>query len=189
MLKSLRYRSGATRFLCAIWLCVICAAQSSGVWLDVPFVRQEKNGCGAASIAMVMQYWQQQPGQRENAGSGMEAIQQAIYSSGAHGAYASDMERYFQGHGFRTFAFRGQWADLRQHLAKGRPLIVALKPLPTEDTLHYVVVAGIDLQQNVVLVNDAAQRKLLKEDCNSFEKKWSAAGNWTLLALPETAKP
>src|ERR1043165_5812507 len=30
---------------------------ASGVWLDVPFIKQEKDGCGAASIAMVMQYW------------------------------------------------------------------------------------------------------------------------------------
>jgi hypothetical protein len=33
------------------------AAEDSGVWLDVPFVRREKDGCGAASVAMVMQYW------------------------------------------------------------------------------------------------------------------------------------
>ena len=189
MSRIVRYRAGAARFICSIFFCVICAAQNSGVWLDVPFVRQEKNGCGAASIAMVMQYWQQQPGRAEIAGSGMGTIQQAIYSRGARGTYASDMERYFQGHGFRTFTFPGRWDDLKQHLEKGRPLIVALKSLPTEDTLHYVVVTGIDWQQNVVLVNDAAQRKLLKEDRNSFEKQWSAVGNWTLLALPETAKP
>ena len=26
-------------------------------WLDVPFVPQSRDGCGAAAIAMVMQYW------------------------------------------------------------------------------------------------------------------------------------
>jgi len=31
------------------------AADPSGIWLDVPFVKQEKDGCGAASIAMVIQ--------------------------------------------------------------------------------------------------------------------------------------
>ncbi len=36
----------------------LLAADLPGVWLDVPFVKQEKDGCGAASIAMVMQYWQ-----------------------------------------------------------------------------------------------------------------------------------
>jgi len=51
--------------------------------------------------------------------------------------------------------------------------------------LHYVVVVGVDPEQNVVLLNDAAQRKLLKQERGSFEKEWSAAGRWTLLALPK----
>ena len=38
------------------------AADLPGVWLDVPFVKQEKDGCGAASIAMVMQYWRRHAG-------------------------------------------------------------------------------------------------------------------------------
>ena len=41
---------------------VLAAATAPGIWLDVPFVKQEKEGCGAASIAMVMQFWQQQQG-------------------------------------------------------------------------------------------------------------------------------
>ncbi len=55
-------------------------------------------------------------------------IQRALYSPKAHGIYASDMERYFREKGFRTFTIRGEWEDLKQHLDKGRPLIVALKP-------------------------------------------------------------
>lgn len=164
------------------------AAQTSGEWLDVPFIKQEKNGCGVASIAMVMQYWQKQPGGGQQDGSDPADIQRALYSSQAHGVYASDMERYFQEHGFRTFSFRGAWDDLNQHLGKGRPLIVALKPLPAEKALHYVVVVGLDWQQNVVLVNDAAQRKLLKMDRAVFVKEWSAVNNWTLLVLPQPPK-
>jgi len=164
------------------------AAQGTGVWLDVPFIKQEKNGCGAASIAMVMQYWQKQAGGSQEDGSNPANIQRALDSSHAHGIFASDMERYFQEHGFRAYSFRGEWDDLRQHLAKGRPLIVALKPLPTETMLHYVVVAGLDGDPNVVLVNDPAQRKLLKVDRASFLKEWNAVGNWTLLALPQPPK-
>ena len=33
------------------------AAQASGLWLDVPFVKQVENGCGAAVLSMTMQYW------------------------------------------------------------------------------------------------------------------------------------
>lgn len=169
--------------LCGVVLC----AQNSGVWLDVPFIKQEKNGCGAASIAMVMQYWQRQQSQGPTPATeaDAEAIQRALYSEKDHGIRASDMERYLQQHGFRTFAFPGGWDDLRRHLEKGRPLIVALKPMPSDHVLHYVVVAGVDTSQSVVLVNDAAQRKLLKEDRHSFEREWKAVGNWTLLAVPQ----
>jgi uncharacterized protein YvpB len=166
----------------------LCAADSPGVWLDVPFVKQEKDGCGAASIAMVMQYWQAQQGQTANDSSDASQIQRTLYSPRAHGIYASNMERYLQDKGFRTFTIRGEWEDLKQHLDKGRPLIVALKPVGLRSAsggaLHYVVITG--LGPEVVMVNDPAQRKLLQEDRSSFEREWSAAGRWTLLALPQS---
>ncbi len=170
----------------AILLLGVCglllAADLPGVWLDVPFVKQEKDGCGAASIAMVMQYWRAQQGQPANDTSDASQIQRTLYSVKAHGIYASDMERYFQEKGFRTFTIRGEWEDLKQHLGKGRPLIVALKP-SSGGALHYVVVTG--LGPEMVIVNDPAQRKLLQQDWPSFEREWSAAGKWTLLALPQ----
>lgn len=164
----------------------LLAAGFPGIWLDIPFVKQESDGCGAASIAMVMRYWQQQDGQPGDAEDEYALIQRALLSRKAHGIYASDMERYFQENGFSAFAFSGTWDDLTHHLQKGRPLIVALRPgshLP----LHYVVVAGFDREQHVVLLNDPARRKLLKEDDRGFRREWKAAGNWTLLALPKTA--
>lgn len=184
------------RLFLALSLCgALYAAQNPGLWLDVPFVKQEKNGCGAASIAMVMQYWQKTgtasgalPELASNSSTDPEIIQRALYSPKDRGIRASDMQRYFEDHGFRTFVFRGGWDDLKAHLEKGRPLIVALKPLPSETALHYVVVVGLDWQENVVLVNDAAQRKLLKQDRAAFEKEWSAVDRWTLLAVPRPAE-
>jgi len=167
---------------------VLLAEQRPGVWLDVPFVKQEKDACGAASIAMVMQYWQHQPGQPPAAaGSSDERrIQLSLYSAQAHGIYASDLEHYLQGHGFQTFAFHGDWELLREHLQKGRPLIVALK---AGRDLHYVVVVGVDWQKGVILKNDPAQRKLLQQDRSEFEREWNATGAWTLLALPQGDDP
>lgn len=167
----------------------VLSARTPGVWLDVPFVRQEKNGCGAASIAMIMQYWQSQlrrqgePGRA--GGDDAREIQRALYSRPAHGIYASDLEHYLQQHGFRTFAFAGTWGDLEQQLEKGRPLIVAVAP--AHSARHYLVVAGLDWQQNMVLANDPAQRKLLKQTRSNFEREWKAAANWTLLAVPDLA--
>jgi ABC-type bacteriocin/lantibiotic exporter with double-glycine peptidase domain len=168
--------------LCASIL--VRAAGPSGVWLDVPFVKQEKNGCGAASVAMVMQFWQRQQGLPTNAESDAAQIQHSLYSAEAHGIYASALETYFHQHGYQTFAFEGREDDLAQHLGKGRPLIVALKPAQGAP-LHYVVVAGLDLNNHLVLLNDPAERKLLKQEFASFQKEWKGAGNWTLLAVPQ----
>jgi ABC-type bacteriocin/lantibiotic exporter with double-glycine peptidase domain len=170
--------------LCGISFAAV-VAETPAIWLDVPFIKQEKEGCGAASIAMVMQYWQQKRAEPGGSASDADIIQHALYSSKEHGIRASDMVRYFQQHGYRTFAFAGQWDDFQQHLAKGRPLIVALKPSGLDPSLHYVVVVGIDPGQNLVFLNDAAQRKLLKQERREFEKQWSAVEHWTLLALPQ----
>ena len=156
-----------------------------GVWLDVPFVQQEKNGCGAASVSMVMRYWRQKQGRAPDGNADAGAIQRALYSQRAHGIFASELQRYLQQNGFRTFASRGELKDLRNHLQQGRPLIVALKPAGAAAPLHYVVIAGIDWEESVVIVNDPAQRKLLKREWPTFEQEWKAADNWTLLAVPQ----
>lgn len=176
-------RTGLAILACS---CQLLLASASGVWLDVPFVKQEKNGCGAASIAMVMQYWERQQGRPISEVSDAARIQQLLYSKKADGIYASDMDRYFEQHGFRAFVFQGSWDELQKHLEKGRPLIVALKIASERYPLHYVVVAGLG-DDATILVNDPAQRKLLKEDRSSFDHEWSAAGRWTLLAVPQPA--
>ncbi len=163
------------------------AASLAGIWLDVPFVEQQKNGCGAASIAMVMQYWDQHLHLPLRPDAEPAQILRAIYAPAADGIYASAMARYFQQNGYRTFAFSGEWADLARQLRNGRPLIVALKP-GSGPSLHYVVVVGVDMQQRRVLVNDPAQRKLLSEDQSQFDREWKATGYWTLLAVPETGR-
>jgi ABC-type bacteriocin/lantibiotic exporter with double-glycine peptidase domain len=127
---------------------------------------------------MVIQYWQRKQGRTATANA--DDILQALYSRRARGIYASDMEQYLKKHGFRTFALRGEWSDLKDHLEKGRPLIVALKITP--DDMHYVVVTGMD--QDVVLKHDPADRKLRKQHRSEFEKEWRGSGNWMLLAVP-----
>ena len=167
-----------------VYLCgMLSFWQGAALWLDVPFFRQEKDGCGAAVIAMVIGYWsQKQPNSVVPVDPAV--VQKELYSSKAHGIYASNLKRYFEGHGFRTFAMQGTWDDFQQHLEKGRPLIVALKPMTGQTSLHYVLVVGLNPQENTLLVNDPAQKKLLKMDRTQFEKEWNAVQRWTLLALP-----
>ncbi len=134
---------------------------------------------------MVMRYWQERQGSAQNEAADVGQIQQALFSSQAHGIYAADVKRYLDQQGFQTFVFRGDEDLLRHHIEQGRPLIVALQP-SSGRLLHYVVVAGVDRGQHVMIVNDPAQRKLLKVDSRTFEKEWQAAGYWTLLAIPRS---
>ncbi len=174
----------ATRII-AIFLGLLSSARlagAEGIWVDVPLVHQELHGCGSACIAMLMRYWA-----GETAEADPRFIQQAIYSSDVQGILGSEVERYLGEHGFRTFVFRGEWADLEQHLSKGRPLMICLHP-PRSGPLHYVVVSGIDPQRRVVIVNDPARRKLTRMDQAFFERNWKAASYWTLLAVPKEAR-
>jgi uncharacterized protein YvpB len=165
-------------------LCTVLNAQA-GQWLDVPFVKQTAEGCGAASIAMVMQYWNAQHSKQDGNSSDSNFILQKLYSGKAKGVYASSMESYLREHGYNVFSFKGEWADLQQHIAKGRPLIVALQPRASSRVLHYVVVSGMDAPNDEVLFNDPAGRKLEKLDRRAFERQWRATDNWTLLAVPQ----
>src|SRR5438552_18023898 len=102
-----------------------------------------------------MAYWDQA------ATPNVENIQRELYSQEDGWSFAPDMEKYLQLRGYRVFPFRGEWADLEQHISKGRPLIVCLERNSRGVPLHYVVVAGVDQLQNLVLVNVIALRTFL----------------------------
>jgi predicted double-glycine peptidase len=153
-----------------------------GVLLDVPFVAQTKNACGAAALSMVMRYWDRSLGRPDSPRDGERAIDQEL-DPGVQGVSNTAMAAYLEDSGYRVFAFSGRWSDLHENLAKGRPLIVGLGP-EGRSKLHYVVVAGIDWQRNFVFVNDPARRKLFQMARSQFEAQWQATGNWTLLAVP-----
>jgi ABC-type bacteriocin/lantibiotic exporter with double-glycine peptidase domain len=162
-------------------------ADKAGIWLDVPFIKQTVEGCGSASIAMLLQYWSAHGTQVSPERADADAIQRQLYSRKGHGIYASDLEKYLREAGFRVFALRGEWSDLRDHLSKGRPLILSIEPGGSHAPLHYVVATGLDWQREAVFVNDPARGKLLRIEKAEFEKEWRATKNYLLLAVPVSA--
>jgi ABC-type bacteriocin/lantibiotic exporter with double-glycine peptidase domain len=158
------------------------AASESGLWLDVPYVHQEKDGCGSAALAMLLQYWKSKNFLVAVERMDAAAIQRELYAKKTRGIYASEMESYLRETGFAVFAFRGEWSDLRTQLGKGRPLIAALKPKGAP--AHYVVVVGLAPEDRAVLVNDPQRGKLVRFERQDFEKAWLGTEAWTLLAVP-----
>ena len=162
---------------------MLLAADLPGVWLDVPFVKQEKDGCGAASIAMVMQYWQAPAG----------SVAEPRFRRDPYSA------RTLFGQSPRHLCFRygallpgAGVPHVYNSRRVGRPPTASrqgtsLDRCPEARRRRRSALCGRrgTGSRKLVMVNDPAQRKLLQQDRSSFEREWSAAGKWTLLALPQ----
>lgn len=166
---------------------VVSAGTARTIWIDVPFVTQTTDGCGSASISMVMQYWDRKQRHAITADAEPEHIQAALFSRTAGGIFASGMRKYFEQSGYRAFAFSGKWSDFEHQLALGRPMIVGIRASGPHGPLHYVVIVGIDPERKYLFMNDPAQQKMLRISREGFESEWRATHNWTLLAVPEIA--
>lgn len=154
-------------------------------WLDVPYVRQVDAGCGAAAIAMVMQYWIRQDKRLDPAAADADRIFKLLAPSPGKGISGQALKRYLEGQGFDAFVFDGEMRDLQQHLAKGRPLVVCLAPRTSRALLHYVVAVGVS--DSEVVLHDPARGQLFHEGLQRFSREWKATGNWALLAVPRPA--
>jgi len=88
-------------------------AKSSGVWLEVPYVKQTKTARSAA-IAMLLQYWSGIT--RSLPAADATAIQKQLYRE-RRAAFSLECALLRES-GFREFAMRGKWSDLPEHLSK-----------------------------------------------------------------------
>ena len=165
------------------------AGAERAIWIDVPFVQQTTDGCGSASLSMVMRYWDRKEGRGIAADAEATHIQAALFSRAAKGIFASSMRDYLGRSGYQAFAFQGRWSDFEHQLALGRPLIVGLQASGALGPLHYVVVVGIDPARDFLFMNDPAQQKMLRISREGFEQEWRATNNWTLLAVPKFSNP
>lgn len=152
---------------------VFAAAALALATLDVPFVAQEKDTCAAAALAMVLRYWHAPVSHGE--------IAAALVQPELHGAPGSRLEAFARERGFTAIAYAGDVPQLREMVAKGRPLIVAWAL--AHGRFHNVVVVGVDRAGNV-MVNDPAVGAGRTVSAPDFEKRWVGAGRWTLLVQP-----
>ena len=103
----------------------------------VPFIRQDSQFCGPASLASVMTFYGSPADQK--------TIGAAVYSEKLQGALITDLEKYARQKGFETKSGRGTVEELKTELDRMRPVIVLVdlgfwvvsKP-------HYLVVIGYD---------------------------------------------
>lgn len=162
-------------------LALACTLAAAAVCepLTVPFFRQQKNGCGAASVAMVAHYW------KPSASPAPGAVYDRLIDAERKGIQLAQMKSYMEDIGFQAFTLRGQWSDLERHLTKGRPVIVSLQAGRT-GRLHFAVLVGIEDEH--VWLNDPTRKSAHRTSRAKFDKQWEGANRWMLLATPR-ARP
>ncbi len=132
--------------------------------------------CGAAALAMVLRH--------HGRGADLEEIARACDLSPETGIRAGALRDHAKSLGFRSYAFPGRYADLRNELAEGRPVIVGLVKRTTAGPyVHFEVVVGYDPATGLVVTHDPA-RGLRRNDVHGFFTEWAATDCSTLVVIP-----
>jgi ABC-type bacteriocin/lantibiotic exporter with double-glycine peptidase domain len=150
--------------------------QANSYYIDVPFIKQEKNLCGAASLAMVLRYWGENISQY--------FIADRIYDKSKEGIESEALRSFAEEKGFLAFIYQGEIENIKDNIKKGRPLLVALGA-DALSGFHYLVIVGFDEHRSLIVVNDPYSEKLKEMDSEQFIKRWKESNNWTLLVLPK----
>jgi hypothetical protein len=140
--------------------------------LDVPYVPQSEELCGGAAVAMVMRYW---------GATGIHAESFAsLVDRQARGIKGEDLLGSLRERGWTAVSFGGDAALVQRTLQHRQPPIALIEDRPGR--FHYVVL--LSWAAGTVVVHDPARApfRVLRE--RDFERAWSRANFWTLVALP-----
>ncbi len=166
----------------ALALAIVIVAQAGPlretVRLNPPMIQQVNGGCGAASLAMLLGYW-------DSEGSGLPSgarIYAELSESGIEGVRLARMKQYLADQGFHAFTLRASTEQIEQQLRKRRPVIVGFGHGAPSD-LHFVVVSGFD--RKGFWLHDPARSEPKRLKRKKFQKLWDGGDGWTLIAVPQ----
>lgn len=142
--------------------------------LDVPYIHQQKDTCGAAALAMVLQYW--------GVAATHDEVARELLQPELHGIAGSRLAAFAAARGMTAIAHAGDVDHLREFVGKGRPMIVAWAM--GHGRHHDVVVTGFDDDGTHVIVHDPARGPARRVALETFRRRWAGAGYWTLLIAP-----
>ncbi len=141
----------------------------------VPFIRQETNHCGPASLAMVMAHaGQPRP---------VAELAAMMVTPGKAGSFQSDLVGAARREGMMAVVITGM-PSLLAELAAGHPVIVLHNLGPTWlPNWHYEVVWGHDLAEQIFRVH-SGPKQALEVPMRKFERRWQGSTHWGLVVLP-----
>jgi ABC-type bacteriocin/lantibiotic exporter with double-glycine peptidase domain len=133
----------------------------------VPFVAQRgESDCGVAALAMVLRYWG------------------VVMSMEAKGPLtAGELRDVARGRGLQAFVVKGDPTDIRDQLARGRPLIVGLgKRYGRSALAHFEVLVGYHPAGRFLTLDPAAGWRV--NTAEGFAAEWAASEQLVLIVVP-----
>jgi ABC-type bacteriocin/lantibiotic exporter with double-glycine peptidase domain len=162
-----------------ILLALLLASNALALEIEgVPFIRQDSQFCGPASLASVMTF--------HGVLADQKTIGAAVYSEKLQGALITDLERYARQKGFETRSGQGNAEELKTALDRRRPVIVLVdlgfwvvsKP-------HYLVVFGYDSEGFTAHDGFEATKRYRYDE---FREIWGKMGNAYLLVYRDEGR-
>ncbi len=142
--------------------------------LDVPFVKQQDQFCGPASLSAVLSYYGIEVSQ--------EDIGKEVYNPKLKGALITDLENYARRKGLRAETKVLNLKEIKSYIDQGIPPILLVDlgrfwiSIP-----HYVVVVGYD-GDVFYLHTGYEDRKPIK--AKEIDRIWSRMGRTALIVYP-----
>ena len=127
-----------------------CASPGPFVLIDVPFMEQPPNRCGAASLEMVAQYL--------GAEVDRAVLDHEIYIPALAGTVPELMAEGIRKQGLSASVEKGTKTDLQRLLQDGIPPILMLSSTDDNSKGHFVVVTGLNLQTGALRVHSGRDR-------------------------------
>ena len=142
---------------------------------NVPFINQEINHCGPATLAMVMK--------ANHYDVGAKALAEQMFTPKSNGTFKMDMVSAVRRQGMLGVSVK-DLKDLLTEIQAGHPVIVFQNlGFDWMPNWHYAVAIGYDLDGPDIYLH-SGDDKNKKVDLRYFERSWAKGGHWGLVVLP-----
>lgn len=130
-------------------------------YLSVPYILQEVNHCGPASLSMVMAYY----------GESVDQLDLGLDIVNEHGVTTGELIRRASDYGFDAKVYSCSFESLLYFVSKGKPVITRVLNYAGTNG-HFVTVIGYDTESRTVFVNDPGDYESTEVSFNDFKDIW-----------------
>ncbi len=139
---------------------------------DVPYVRQKREHCGPATLAMVFGYY--------NVILTQDELAEEFYRKKISGSLNLDMLISARKHGFDAQTPEGSQELLKRSISSDIPIIVMVRSSPGSEKYHFMVIYGYDDTKELFRIHSGKTRDGTI-GYQELDRIWTPTGKWMLV--------